>query len=475
MIVNSLPRLEHVAIFQCPQLNFCKTAECMKIVGERGRKTGKHIEFDMFPTYHRGPIWETLSDGKLIGDKDGFSDPNAGRDPRLCSTGVSWEKLPFRTYLGVYAIFIYKMWPLHQKYGFDMLSTNKAFRLYMERLPLPMYSFARVVEALMTRDRPIDPCEAHLSPEDRKKRRHRRFARDVSAAITEEQITEEEFSQLGAEGKCEECDATMMILFYPHRNHVCYGCHLSSLLADETDHFKIQMAEVVERALMTQEPTIGPNGEIQKHYHETVAGIVAAKKAGPNEPSHKFIAQADRVVHFMDEVRAHHMAPGYSTSGKQHPKDPLRATLHTRLSRVHNPTGPVDRLRADIQRARVEECAARSLTNDEDYTTDGDAFALLTPEEKRGLPPSMRRRVLDEKRDEMRSGDKYDLQMSRLQAIGLMARQTTLPSDDWDKLLAENPCSEWYEYGHMELVYMNRSYLSTKLHNVERKGGYSFW
>jgi hypothetical protein len=404
-IVEGLPHLTYLGVFQCLLMTYGHTPWAIEIVGEHKHRHKSNLILDLYPCYHRGAIVSDAFEGRIEKHcKQGEDNQvewgsvplprtngcwsEADKPYRRWSSGVCWGKTPYRSYLGVFSILIYLIWPRMVKYGMtDMLEEGQAFRLYMERLPLPKYALLRVIEALMARDTP-----GKLPKENREQE----FAHDVLAAVTGNTLPLKHKALMSGNKKCKGCQQTQLKIFYGKRQDRCLGCCLNRDMDSELDHFKPAQKDITRYLLSKidedEEDTPANRRALWKEsqhsyieMHRNMADMVAAIKLHEGDMQRWWLDCAAFIANEADEMRAKQMAPDYSSlgmdAGNGVPQD-----LLTRMNRAYCPTGPVDRLRHDYQIYSLGAAGRRAGGVPESYVTEADIQARLTQEE-RGTTP----------------------------------------------------------------------------------------
>lgn len=255
-IVSSLPHLQDIGVYQCPLLPMSSMIELLTILRKHKKPSG-FVHLDFFPTFHEGP--------NSIQRKGSF--------------GATWEEAGMDTTAGIVKLVVYHHYPMARDLGFDILCPGSAYRLWLEKCPLPDWTVVRVYEAIKT----YEACRSLKNTStrwmaDTDDPAFKQLADDISAAVFTDNVEpgtipkqvigdylQCHISSIQVKhlyrrdswwrepSYCIRCTPQSPILkaFFPYLGNQCYGCMLCSLQKTADDHFKEWQTEIVQRWIGT--------------------------------------------------------------------------------------------------------------------------------------------------------------------------------------------------------------------------------
>ncbi|KAL1879334.1 hypothetical protein VTK73DRAFT_7171 [Phialemonium thermophilum] len=337
-ILASLPNLLNLGIYQCPLLHFGCTGPLLALI-EKYEKQSGYIHLDFFPRFHQGPN---------VSSRNG-------------SFGVVWADPGINTTAGIVKLLCYSYYPKAWSLGMDLFDEAAAFRLWLEKCPMPSWTVVRVNEALKTyqvRRRIKDVSREWMK--DLHDPAYERLADEIAAAMfsddEEPSLVPEPVlarfcgnrgrseSRLGSwprvygwwskhRNECVTCgsEAHILNMFFPYMKHgLCYGCRLIKALSKQDDHMRSWQKIAALKWLGNSPYT---------HQHRT---LEAALSNSHWPHAAYFASKMDKICEF---EKVHFQ--------KAHSPDVLwhidRASLARRFRREYEPHGPIDRRREDWQ------------------------------------------------------------------------------------------------------------------------------
>lgn len=303
-------------------------AHLLNMIEKRGKGKGSDksfIDLDFFPMYHEGP-------NSIL---------------RLGSYGAVWNHPGCDMATGIWQIVLYELYPKATKLGIDILSWGRAFRFFLERLPMLDWTNVRIVEAIKsleyTGQEKIKDFD--LTTYNKAEGKWERFADDITAALrgdgTEPAIVpghqlnklvqgyqperQRKYGWWRDTKRCTRCRENVLAVFCPFGENRCWGCLAKAHLTKPWDHHLTFKAHAVETWF----------GRSRNLNHIVKPGA---------EESGYLIAQ------IMDDFRRREMKENNfckdSTDWVDHYDF---GRLHRRHARHYEPHGPVDRKLNDRQ------------------------------------------------------------------------------------------------------------------------------
>jgi hypothetical protein len=258
-IIASLPHLRHLGLYQCRLLHFGATLKVLEVIEKHQTESG-FVHLDFFPNFHQGP----------------------NSSDRKGSFGVTWEDPGLNTTAGILQLALYHHYPKARSMGFDLFDPSSAYRLWLEKCPLPDWTVVRAYEAIRT-------YEAHRKirdftrdwMDDSDDPAFQRLADELSAAIFADEpepgivpegvliprLPQPRHGDLAAhffnrrygwwrrQSQCSlRCIPTpgliptkpILQVFFPYLDQQCYGCRLLNRMVDTNDHFKEWQGRAME-------------------------------------------------------------------------------------------------------------------------------------------------------------------------------------------------------------------------------------
>jgi hypothetical protein len=375
-ILSSLPYLENLGVYQCPLLHFGKTEELLAVVKAHPKDAGgrkKYANLDFFPMFHQGP--NTLA--------------------RHGSFGVSWGYTACDTVSAIMQIVLYELYPLARELGINLFAWGSAFRLFLEKCPMPHWTVVRVYEAIRTFEcAQGTPSIADLNDYTPKASwRWKNFVNELTAAIVGDEwdafaVNDGSDNRLEAYVKsvnkivmyrrqdfwwqrrqtCATCLRDMIRPFFVFGEGFCWGCILKQYLSSEVDHHRSLKAETAVKWLRGSQllshaqagilkdnqftaPFPERDAALESAIPQQYARLVPARCLQDAlidarvESGSYYAALADR-IHGYEMRDNHELAVNYL-------EDPDAMKLERRHAKVHEQHGPIDRKTSDRQYAPV--------------------------------------------------------------------------------------------------------------------------
>lgn len=248
-IVASLPNLENLGIYQCPLLHVATTGKLLEAIETNKKKSG-FVHLDFFPTFHQGP----------------------NTSARLGSFGVTWANPGMNTTAGILKLVLYDYYPKARSLGFDLFATGSAFRLWLEKCPLPDWTVVRTNEAVKTYEakrrtrgfgdhwmadltdpafhRLADELAAAMFTDDTEPSA---VPQSVLSYLHPQRSVGRQYRKYGWWRRlfhCDQCRNTgpgILLQFSPFSDTIlCYGCRLSNSLWKQDDHMKKWQAHAMK-------------------------------------------------------------------------------------------------------------------------------------------------------------------------------------------------------------------------------------
>lgn len=375
-ILASLPNLENLGVYQCPLLHFGKAKELLDVVKVHPRDGGgtkKYVNLDFFPMFHQGP-------NILM---------------RHGSFGVSWGYVACDTVTAIMQIVLYDLYPLARELGINLFAWGSAFRLFLEKCPMPDWTVVKVYEAIRTFEcSQGTPSIADLNdytPECDWKWRN--FVNELTAAIVGDDwdaffVNNRSDNRLEDYMKsahkivryrrqdlwwqrrqnCVTCTKDMIRLFFVFGEGFCWGCILKQYLSSEVDHHRSIKTETAHKWLSGSQPLSDARAGFLKVDQYTAP--LSERNAAPGTASQqKFcrlvparclqdaliderVESGSYYAALADRIRGHELQNNHELA-VNYLEDPDALRLERRHAKVHEKHGPIDRKTNDRQYAPV--------------------------------------------------------------------------------------------------------------------------
>lgn len=375
-ILSSLPNLQNLGVYQCPLLHFGKAKELLDVVKAHPRDAGgarKYVHLDFFPMFHQGP--NTLA--------------------RHGSFGVSWGYIACDTVSAIMQIVLYELYPLARELGIDIFAWDSAFRLFLEKCPMPDWTVVRVYEAIRTFEcAPGTPSIADLNDYTPKANwKWKTFVNELTAAIVGDEWDafvvsnrcdnrlEDYVKSVNKIVKyrrqdfwwqrrqtCATCRKDMIRPFFVFGEGFCWGCILKQYLSSEVDHHRSLKTETVARWLSGSQLLSAAQAAILKddQFTAPTPKRSAAPDTGLPQKYARLVparclqdalidarvASGSYYAALADRIRGYEMQDNHELA-VNYLEDPDAMRLERRHAKVHEKHGPIDRKTSDRQYAPV--------------------------------------------------------------------------------------------------------------------------
>ena len=233
-MIKNLPNLEMIGVYNCGLVHIGSVTLILDVIAEVTAGTNRHIDLDIAPRRHRGPYRTQDREGEF---------------------GITWQAIGLTAQIGLGKILLES----HLKakaLDIDLFSRGRAFRHWLENIPLPPKWVAQTLDAIMNM--------ADWAPRGLDRMQHRTLASDLCAAIT--QGIGRHYIWMKPElwiwsGWCSKCRYSMPIYFFDAgqrsrlaSQRVCEGCQLTYACDREVDHMKRGRSAAVCRLFPDLEP-----------------------------------------------------------------------------------------------------------------------------------------------------------------------------------------------------------------------------
>lgn len=241
-IITSLRNLKLIGIYQCQLLHLGNMDELLNAVktGRQHKGSGdcSFVDLDFFPMYHEGP-------NSIF---------------RHGSFGAVWNQPDCDMATGIWQLVLYELYPEARKLGIDILKWGCAFRLFLEKLPMPQWANVRICEAIKSFEYTGHHwvSELDMTAYNKTVGRWERFIDDVTAAlrgdgvepalVPGDHITEviggsnpslrRKYGWWRETKTCDMCKRKVPAVFCPFGEGRCWGCLAKVCLDGDWDHFK---------------------------------------------------------------------------------------------------------------------------------------------------------------------------------------------------------------------------------------------
>lgn len=239
-ILKSLRNLKLIGIYQCQLLHLGNMAELLDVVKARGQRTGgdsSYVDLDFFPMYHEGP-------NSII---------------RHGSYGAVWNHPTCDMATGIWQLVLYELYPKARYLDIDILSWGRAFRHFLEKLPMPSWTNVRIYEAIKSIEYrgKENPGELVMTAYNKSEGKWERFADDVTAALRGDNVEpavvpghqlnkvvagyqperHRKYGWWRDTKRCATCGINVLAVFCPFGDNHCWGCQAKEYLTGQYDHY----------------------------------------------------------------------------------------------------------------------------------------------------------------------------------------------------------------------------------------------